>query len=118
MKVLVAYEETYRFYRSVIVKAIEDHRPHLQVCSVVLKAIEEALVSFDPHVVICSRPSSEYSSGGRGDWVELPANPTETGEVCLGGDYEETVNPQLVKVLSVLDEAEERLRRGTLAESC
>jgi hypothetical protein len=41
-----------------------------------------------------------------------------TGEVCLGGDYEETVNPRLVKVLSVLDEAEERLRRGTLAESC
>jgi hypothetical protein len=33
MNVLVAYEETYRFYRSVIAKAIEDHRPHMQVWS-------------------------------------------------------------------------------------
>lgn len=94
-------------------------RTNEQQCLVTsLGMLEEALTNFDPHVVICSRPSSEYPSGGRGAWVELPAEPTETGEVCLGGDYEETVDPQLVKVLSVLDEAEERLRRGTLAESC
>jgi hypothetical protein len=85
MKVLVAHEETYRFYRSVIAKAIKDHRPHLQVCSAALEAIEEALVSFDPHVVICSRPSARYHGAGRGAWVEQPAEPTETGELCLGG---------------------------------
>jgi hypothetical protein len=64
MNVLVAYEETYRFYRSVIAKAIEDPRPQLQVRSVALEAIEKVLVSFDPKVVICSRPSSEYPSRG------------------------------------------------------
>jgi hypothetical protein len=33
-------------------------------------------VSFDPHVVVCSRPSSEYPSGGREAWVALPVDPT------------------------------------------
>jgi hypothetical protein len=76
MRVLVAYEETCRFYWSVKARAIEVNRPHMQVCSVALEAIEEALVSFDPHVVVCSRPSARYQGAGRGAWVELPAVPT------------------------------------------
>jgi hypothetical protein len=36
----------------------------------------------------------------------------------VGGDHDGTVNPNLEKVLGALDEAEERLRRGALAESC
>jgi hypothetical protein len=43
MRVLVAYEETYSFYRSVITRAIEYHRPHLQVRSVALEVFQETL---------------------------------------------------------------------------
>jgi hypothetical protein len=119
MRVLVAYEETYCFYRSVIARAIEDHRPHLEVRLVALEAIEEALAGFDPHAVVCSRPSSEYpSSGRRGTWVELPADPTQKGDICLGGYREGPLNPGLAKLLSVLDEAYERLREGQLAKRC
>lgn len=62
----VACEETYRFYRSVIARAIEDHQPHLQVRWVNLEGIQEELAG----------------------WVELPVEPSHTGEVCLDGDYE------------------------------
>jgi hypothetical protein len=118
MRVLVAYEETHLFYRSAIARAIEDHRPHLQVRSVVLAAIEEALAGFDSHAVVFSRPSSEYPSRGTGAWVELPADPTQRGDICLDGDHEGCLNPGLAKVLSVLDKAHERLREGDLADSC
>jgi hypothetical protein len=113
MRVLVAYEETYCFYQSVIARAIEDHHPHMQVCSVALEAIEEALASFDPHAVVCSRPSSEYPSGGtRGAWVELPTDPTQKWDICPDGDHESPLNPGLAKLLSILEEAHERLREG------
>ena len=119
MRVLVAYEEMYRSYRRVIAKAIEDLRPHLQVRAVALGAMEEALARFDPHVVICSCPSAEYQSGGsRAAWVEMPVEPSQAGDVCLDGEHEGRVNPDLRKVLSVLDEAEERLRSGVIVENC
>jgi hypothetical protein len=49
---------TYCFYQSVIVRAIENRRPHMQGCPVALWAIAEALAGFDPHAVVCSRPGS------------------------------------------------------------
>jgi hypothetical protein len=75
-------------------------------------------VSFDPHVVVCSRPSSEYPSGGRGAWVALPVDPTESTNICLDGDHERSLNLGLAKLLSILDDAEQKLRVGELAESC
>jgi hypothetical protein len=57
----VAYEEMYRSYRGVIAKAIEDLRPHLQVRSVALGGIEEALARFDPHVGDRSCPSASVN---------------------------------------------------------
>src|SRR5918994_1489469 len=115
LRVVVAYEDSFRFYRHVLTKAIEDLRPHLQVHSVALGAMEATLERFDPHVVVCSRPSTEYmTSGSVGAWVELPVEPSQPGEICHEGEYEEAVNPDLMKVLSVLDAIEEKLRKGTL----
>ena len=120
LRVVAAYEDSYRFYRQVLAKAIEDLRPHLQVRSVALGAMEATLERFDPHVVVCSRPNTEYTTrhGGVGAWVELPVEPSEPGEICHEGQYEEAFSPELTKVLSVLDEIEEKFRRGTLLENC
>jgi hypothetical protein len=76
------------------------------------------LERFELDAVVCSRPSAEYPNGGMGVWVELPTEPAQTGDICIGGDHEGAVNLGLKRVLSVLDETEERLRRGALAESC
>ena len=118
MRVLVAYEETYRSYRDAIVRAIRDHRPHFTVLDITPQEFEASLERFEPHAVVSSRPSAEYPGGGRGAWVELPTEPSQSGDVCVGGDHDGTVNPNLEKVLGALDGAEERLRRGALAESC
>jgi hypothetical protein len=117
MKVLVAYEESYRSYGQLITKAIREMRPGLEVHSAGIGALGEELGRFEPHVVICSRSSSDYP-GGRAAWVEIPVEPARPSHVCLDGDHEETVNPGLAKVLSVLDETEQRLRRGALAHNC
>ena len=50
--------------------------------------------------------------------MELPAEPSRGGEVCVGGDREGAANPGLGRVLGALDEVEERLRIGALAEGC
>ena len=118
MRVLVAYEEAYRFYRDALARAIKDHRPRFAVLGADPRGLGAALESFEPHAVVCSRPSVEYPSGGKGAWVELPIEPTRSGDVCIGGDHEGAVNLELEEVLSVLDETEERLRRGALAASC
>ena len=118
MRVLVAYEEVYRSYRDAIVLAIKDHHPHFAVLDATLRELEAALEHFEPHAVVCSRPSAEYPSGGKGAWVELPIEPTRSGDVCIGGDHEGAVNLELEEVLSALDETEERLRRGALAANC
>jgi hypothetical protein len=118
MRVLVAYEEAYRSYRDAIVRAIRDHRPHFRVLGTTPQEFELALEGFEPHAVVSSRPSVEYPGGGRGAWVELPTEPSQSGDVCVGGDHDGTVNPNLEKVLGALDEAEKRLRRGALAERC
>ena len=115
---LVAYEVSYRSYQDAIVRAIKDHRPHFAVLDATLRELEAALERFEPHAVVCSRPSAEYPSGGKGAWVELPIEPTRSGDVCIGGDHEGAVNLELEEVLSALDETEERLRRGALAASC
>jgi hypothetical protein len=73
MKVLVAYEYRYRFYREVIARGISNHRPHLQVRHTGLEDLKRELVHFDPHAVISSQPNSLDLGNGRAAWVELPA---------------------------------------------
>ncbi len=119
VRVLVAYEETHRSYRDAIVRALRGHRPHFTVLGVAPRELEAELERFEPHAVVSSRPSDEYpTSGGKGAWVELPTEPARSGDVCVGGDHEGGVNLDLGEVLGILDEAEKRLRRGALAESC
>ena len=117
MRVLLAYEDTHRAYRLVICQAIKAERPHLEVRSAGVGMIGKELTRFEPHVVICSRSSRDYP-GSRAAWLELPVEPSQWSDVCLGGDHEKDLNPGISKVLSFLDEVEERLRMGTLNEGC
>lgn len=118
VRVLVAYEKAYRVYQDALARAIKDHRPHFAVLGADPRGLDASLESFEPHAVVCGRPSSEYPGRGRGAWVELPADPDEAGEICVGGDREGAANPGLGEVLGALDEVDERLRRGDLAETC
>lgn len=101
----------------VICRVIRAERPHFDTRSVEVSALREELARFEPHVVICSRSSRDYP-GGRAAWFEMPVEPSEWSDVCIGGDHEKDLNPGISQVLRFLDEAEERLRSGTLSEDC
>jgi hypothetical protein len=103
MRVLVTYEEAYRSYRDAIVWAIRDNRPHFTVLGTTSQEFEASLEGFEPHAVVSSRPSAEYPGRRRGAWVELPTEPSQSGDVCVGGDHDGTVNPNLENVLGALD---------------
>ena len=54
---LVAFEDTYRAYGDVIVRAIRNTYPRIEVVAVADEGLEAEVALFDPHLVITSRSS-------------------------------------------------------------
>jgi hypothetical protein len=111
MKVLVAYEHSYRFYREVIARGMTNYRPHLQVRHSGLRELNSELLLFDPEAVVSSQPPRVLDTTGGGYraavWVELPVEPSCAAQICLDGNHVKKLhNPTLVEVLCALDEAE------------
>ena len=118
MKVLVAYEYRYRFYREVIARGICSHRPHLHVRHTGLEELERELVVFDPGAVVSSQPNS-VEAGTTVAWVELPVEPSSEADICLDGAHVKAHNLALKELVSVLDGAEALLHQEDLpAEGC
>jgi hypothetical protein len=108
-RVLVAFEEQYRFYQAVIARAIQIHRPHVEVAATGLDALEDEVARFDPHLVICSQAKSVDTSD-RPAWFKLPPDPSRVAEIWLGGQRSEAVNPPLEELLRIVDETERLIR--------
>ena len=118
----MAFEDLRCLYRDVFVKAICDLRPTLSVCSVSLTELARELGLFDPHVVVSSQPSGVYPTCS-GAWVQIPTDDgledeERLAEICLDGEHWRTDGPPLSELLAVIDEAQERLRKGNLSEAC
>jgi hypothetical protein len=60
MRVLVAFEDLRSLYRELLVRAILDSRPTLNVRSASLEELADVLLGFDPHVVVCSEPNDDH----------------------------------------------------------
>jgi hypothetical protein len=122
MRVLVAFEHARSVYAQTIARAIRQLRPGLEVRSGSLGELDRELEGFEPHVVVCSRAKDAHP-GTRGAWVHIP---TEEGlpeeeklaSICLDGERWRTDGPPLSELLAVVDETQERLRRGALSEAC
>jgi hypothetical protein len=121
MRVLVAFEDIRYLYRDVFVRAISDLRPALVVRSASLEELHHVLWHFEPHVVVCSQPSHIHPAGS-GAWVHIPTDDPAVEEtfarICLDGEHWWSKGPPLSELLEVIDEAHERLHRGSLSESC
>jgi hypothetical protein len=111
MRIMVALEDEYRIFREMIATAISILRPHVEVETAGLDALEEQIARFDPQAVICSRPNTIIDPGGRPTRIELSLllNPVQPSKVCIGGRYVERSNPMLETLLEVIDEAEKEL---------
>jgi hypothetical protein len=118
MRVLVDFEDIRSLYREILVKAILDARPTLNVRFTSLEELADVLFDFDPHVVMCSEPNGTRPAGS-GARVQIPTdNPSEDearlAQMCLDGEQWLTEAPLLSEVFAVIDEAKERLYEGTL----
>jgi hypothetical protein len=119
---LVSFEDIRSVYSYTIIRAIRELRSGLDVRSSSLEKLEQELESFDPHVVVSSRPNGEHP-GLRGAWVHIPTDDDlEEGErlarICLDGEMWRTDGPPLSELLEVLDETQKRLHEGDLSEAC
>ena len=104
----MAFEGDYRAYRDVLAVGIRILRPHAEVQTVDLEALEEEVERFEPQVLICSRPEP-IDSGDWLAWVYLPVDPSNPTKVSVGGRHFERTNLTLEELLVMIDEVEELL---------
>jgi hypothetical protein len=122
MRVLVAFEDIRTLYRELLVKAILDSRPTLNVRSVSLDELAGMLLHLALLVVVCSHPNDDYPPGS-GAWVEVPTDdPDEDyarlAQMCLDGEHWWTEGPPLSEVLAIIGATQERLEAGRLTGDC
>jgi hypothetical protein len=117
MRILISYEEGYRVYSDALARALRGLRPEAEVASCTLTEIGEQLESFDPHLVVSSRPNTA-DPGGRAAWYTLSPEPDGPSEACLGGRRSRRRNPPLEELLSFIEEAEALIRSGRELGGC
>jgi hypothetical protein len=103
IRILVAFEESYRIYRETIAAALRVLRPETEVKSTILEELEGELERFDPQVVICSG-HKEIEPGIRLAWIELSMDPTMPNKISVGGRHYERTNPTMEELLKVIEE--------------
>ena len=116
-RILIAFEDEYRAYREFMAGAVRVHRPRVEVTVTGLGTLGEEVARFDPHLVICSHPNI-VDPGGRPAWFELPPDPEQLAEICMGGEHSETHNPALEEMLWVIDETERLVRKKQYLGNC
>ena len=109
-RILVAFEDEYNAYRSVMAAAIRILRPRDEVEFAGIDALEEQLTRFDPQVVVCSQPNT-LDPGGRLAWIQLPLDPTRPAKACVGGRHSELSSPTLEVLLGVIEETEKLVHK-------
>jgi len=82
-----------------------------------LAEIGDRLESFDPDLVVSSRPNT-VDPGGTAAWYRLSPEPEEPSEVCLGGRRSRRFNSPLEELLSFIDEVEALVRDGREVQGC
>jgi hypothetical protein len=107
MRVLIAMKEEHQLYRDVLAGSLKAMRPPLEVATAAPGDFEERLESFEPHVIICGGQNFARSEEPLA-WIDLPFDPTmplqRPAQFWVEGRCREIPNPDLQKLLSVIDE--------------
>jgi hypothetical protein len=104
IRILVALEDDYRAYRETIAAVLRVLRPHAEVKSTTLEALEDELERLDPQVVICGAYEGVDPEYRRPAWIELSLDPTQPTKISVGGRYLERTDPSVEELLDVIDE--------------
>ena len=112
MRILMAFDDGYRAYGDALSNAIGAVRPHLNVTTVGMDALQTQVARLDPHLVISNapNPAAEQDEEEEGKlvlaWVELSVDPRRPSQFCLSGRRWQSLNPSLEELLDVVDETE------------
>ena len=117
MRILISYEESYHLYSDALQRALSGLRPAAEVAACRLTVIGEQLESFNPHLVVSSRPNT-VDPGGAAAWYRLSPEPDEPSEACLRGRRWQRLNPPLEELVAFIDEVEALVRSGRELGGC
>lgn len=117
LRVLIGFAGSHNIYMEAFAAAISASRPHTLVLCCVLEDLEERVANFDPHVVVSSEPNV-VDPGERPAWIEIAIEAREPSELCLAGDCSQEINPDLTRVLSIVDEVDSLLATGDRPNGC
>ncbi len=117
MRILISYQESHRVYADVLKRAVRGLRPGAEVAACSLGSLGGWVRSFDPDLVVSSRPNT-VDPGGRAAWYKLSPEPDEPSEACLGGRRWRRHNPPLEELLSLIDEVEALVRGEREPRGC
>jgi hypothetical protein len=105
VRILISYEESHRVYGDALKRALRGLHPDAEVAGCSLGSLGSRVRSFDPDLVVSSRPNT-VDPGGRAAWYELSPEPDEPSEACLGGRRWQRPNPTLDDLLWFIEEVE------------
>ncbi len=117
MRILISYEESHRVYGDALERALRGLRPGAEVAACSLGSLGRRVGSFDPDLVVSSRPNT-VDPGGRAAWYKLSPEPDEPSEACLGGRRRQRPNPTLEDLLWFIAEVEALLLRERDPKGC
>lgn len=101
MRLLIAFEGSYRVYANTLAMATRTARPHLQIATTTLQTLQSELVHFDPHLVICSSSNPAAELDGRLSWVQLSGDSHRVSKFYVNDRHWESLNPSLAESCSV-----------------
>ena len=117
MRILISYEESHRVYGDALERALRGLRPGAEVATCSLGSLGRRVGSFEPDLVVSSRPNT-VDPGGRAAWYRLSPEPDGPSEACLGGRRSRRHNPPLEELLSFIDDVEALVRSGREVGGC
>lgn len=117
MRILISYEDSYHLYADALQRALSGLRTGAEVAACSLGSLGRRVESFDPNLVVSSRPNT-VDPGVRVAWCELSPEPDEPSEAWFGGRRWQRPNPTLEELLSFVDEVEALLRREREPRGC
>jgi hypothetical protein len=109
IRVLVAIEEEYRSYREVIAASVSLLRPHVEVLSTGLEALEQKVADFAPQLVVSSQSRATIRPPPIA-WVRVSTGEhTMTTEIWLREERWEETGPKAILLAGIIDDIEEKL---------
>lgn len=109
MRLLMANEP--RAYREVIAEAVRELRPDVEVKTVELDALDDAVSAFEPDMVICSKATEAVREGVLA-WLELYPEFSARSVASVDGETSTIEEIQLPDILSFIDRTKRILHKN------